>query len=121
MIKLAAAKKGFVLLPKRWVIERSLACAARFRRLAKHYERLPDVPRRLHFLVFAILMLLKPVPLLMTTGNSQHALSQFAKRTVGGSPAGRRTIEDRLSQHGLHLVRQGINGERLGQHVHARA
>jgi transposase len=70
VIKLAEAKKGFVLLPKRWVVERSFAWAARFRRLAKDYERLPDVLRGLHFLVFAILMLPKAIPLLTATGNS---------------------------------------------------
>src|SRR6478735_1493858 len=34
------AKRGFVLLPRRWVVERSFAWAARFRRLARDYERL---------------------------------------------------------------------------------
>jgi transposase len=70
VIKLAEAKKGFVLLPKRWVVERSFAWAARFRRLAKDYERLPEVLRGLHFLVFAILMLPKAIPLLTATGNA---------------------------------------------------
>jgi len=41
VVKLPAAKRGFVLLPRRWVVERSFAWAARFRRLAKDYERLP--------------------------------------------------------------------------------
>jgi transposase len=68
VIKLAEAKKGFVLLPKRWVVERSFAWAARFRRLAKDYERVPEVLRGLHFLVFAIFMLLKAMPLLTATG-----------------------------------------------------
>jgi transposase len=40
VVKLPEAKRGFVLLPRRWVIERSFAWAARFRRLAKDYERL---------------------------------------------------------------------------------
>src|SRR5215217_9292011 len=35
------AKRGFVLLPRRWVVERDFAWASRFRRLAKDYERLP--------------------------------------------------------------------------------
>jgi transposase len=35
VVKLPEAKKGFVLLPKRWVVERSFAWAARFRRLAR--------------------------------------------------------------------------------------
>lgn len=57
VIKLPEAKKGFVLLPRRWVVERSFAWAARFRRLARDYERLPITLAGLHFLAFAILML----------------------------------------------------------------
>lgn len=57
VVKLPEAKKGFVLLPRRWVVERSFAWATRFRRLAKDYERLPETVAGLHFLVFAILML----------------------------------------------------------------
>ena len=57
VVKLPQAKKGFVLLPRRWVVERSFAWAARFRRLARDYERLPETVAGLHFLAFAILML----------------------------------------------------------------
>jgi transposase len=57
VVKLPAAKRGFVLLPRRWVVERSFAWAARFRRLARDYERLPDTLAGLHFLAFARLML----------------------------------------------------------------
>lgn len=57
-------KKGFVLLPRRWVVERSFAWAARFRRLARDYERLPETIAALHFVVFAILTLLRASPLL---------------------------------------------------------
>jgi transposase len=57
VVKLAEAKKGFVLLPKRWVVERSFAWAARFRRLARDFERTPEVLEGLHYLAFAILML----------------------------------------------------------------
>lgn len=64
VIKLPQAKKGFVLLPRRWVVERSFAWAARFRRLAKDYERLPQTLAGLHFVAFAILMLVKIVGLL---------------------------------------------------------
>lgn len=59
VVKLSEAKKGFVLLPKRWVVERSFAWANRFRRLARDYERLPETLAGLHFAVFAILMLVK--------------------------------------------------------------
>ena len=57
VVKLAEAKKGFVLLPRRWVVERSFAWTARFRRLARDFERTPETFRSLHFLAFAILML----------------------------------------------------------------
>lgn len=57
VVKLPTAKHGFVLLPRRWVVERSFAWAARFRRLARDYERLPETVTGLHFLAFACLML----------------------------------------------------------------
>lgn len=56
VVKLPEAKQGFVLLPRRWVVERSFGWMARFRRLARDYERLPDTLKGLHFLAFAILM-----------------------------------------------------------------
>lgn len=40
-----------------YAIERTFAWAARFRRLARDYERLPDTLAGLHFLAFAILLL----------------------------------------------------------------
>ena len=40
VVKHHQAKRGFILLPRRWVVERSFAWAARFRRLARDYERL---------------------------------------------------------------------------------
>jgi transposase len=70
VVKLPEAKQGFVLLPRRWVVERSFGWLARFRRLARDYERLPKVLRGLHFLVFALLMLPKVVPLLAAAGSS---------------------------------------------------
>ncbi len=56
VVKLPTAKRGFVLLPRRWVVERSNAWMARFRRLVRDYERLPETLAGLHFLAFAILM-----------------------------------------------------------------
>jgi transposase len=61
VVKLPQAKRGFVLLPRRWVVERSFSWATRFRRLAKDYERLPQTVAGLHFVVFSILMLVKAV------------------------------------------------------------
>jgi transposase len=57
VVKLPEAQKGFVLLPRRWVVERSFAWTARFRRLARDFERTPEILRGLHFLAFAIPML----------------------------------------------------------------
>jgi len=57
VVKLPDAKRGFVLLPRRWVVERSFAWASRFRRLARDYERLPETVAGLHFVAFACLML----------------------------------------------------------------
>jgi len=57
VIKHAEAKRGFVLLPRRWVVERSFAWAARFRRLARDYERLAQTLAAYHYLAFAYLML----------------------------------------------------------------
>ena len=57
VVSLPEAKTGFVLLPRRWVVERSFAWATRFRRLAKDYERLPETVVGLHFVAFTCLML----------------------------------------------------------------
>jgi transposase len=56
VVKLPTAKRGFVLLPRRWVVERSFAWMARFRRLARDYERLSETLVGLHFVAFAMLM-----------------------------------------------------------------
>jgi transposase len=56
VVKLPEAKKGFVLLPRRWVVERSFGWMARFRRLSRDFERLPQVLAGLHFVAFTMLM-----------------------------------------------------------------
>ena len=61
VVKLPEAKRGFVLLPRRWVVERSFAWLARFRRLAKDYERLASTLRGMHLAAFAIVMLARLV------------------------------------------------------------
>lgn len=65
VVKLPDANRGFVLLPKRWVVERGFAWASRFRRLARDYERLPKVLAGLHFVAFACLMLHRLNPVLL--------------------------------------------------------
>ena len=57
VVKHHEAKHGFVLLPRRWVVERSFGWAARFRRLARDYERLATTLAGYHWIAFALLML----------------------------------------------------------------
>ena len=57
IVKLPDVARGFVVLPKRWIVERSFAWKTRFRRLLRDYERLPETVAGLHFVVFATLML----------------------------------------------------------------
>jgi transposase len=64
VVKRPEAKRGFVLLPRRWVLERDFAWAVRFRRLVKDYERLPATVAGLHFVAFACLFLHRAIPVL---------------------------------------------------------
>ncbi len=54
------AKRGFVLLPRRWVVERSFAWATHFRRRVKDHEGYASAPAGLHLVAFLCLMLRKP-------------------------------------------------------------
>jgi transposase len=62
VVRLPEAEKGFVLLPRRWVVERSFGWMARFRRLARDYERLACTLEGLHYVAFSFLMLHKAAP-----------------------------------------------------------
>jgi len=57
VVKRTFAKRGCVLLPSLWVVERSFAWTARFRCLVRDYERLPATLAGLHLVAFACLML----------------------------------------------------------------
>jgi transposase len=59
VVKHTEAKRGFVLLPRRWVVERSFGWAGRFRRLARDYERLATTLAGWHWLAFVALLLAK--------------------------------------------------------------
>ena len=59
VVKTPEAKRGFVLLPKRWVVERSFAWVSRFRRWARDYERLTTTLIGLQFAAFICLLLPK--------------------------------------------------------------
>ena len=57
VVKKPEGQTGFVLLPRRWVVERSFTWCSRFRRLARDYEQLSTTLQQLHFVVFACIML----------------------------------------------------------------
>lgn len=56
VVKHTQAKKGFVLLPRRWVVERTFGWLGRFRRLTRDYERLSQTLAGWHWLAFVILI-----------------------------------------------------------------
>src|SRR5215208_2143137 len=64
VIKHPEAKRGFVLLPRRWVVERGFAWTGRFRRLARDYERLHTTLEGFHYVAFALLAVHQALPLL---------------------------------------------------------
>lgn len=64
VVRLPEARKGFVLLPRRWVVERSFAWMSKFRRLARDYERLDATLAGMHWVAFVCVMLARAVPLL---------------------------------------------------------
>jgi transposase len=57
VVKLPEAKRAFVLLPRRWVVERSFAWATRCRRLVKDYERYAATLAGFHVIAFVGYML----------------------------------------------------------------
>jgi transposase len=67
VVKHLEAKRGFVLLPRRRVVERDFAWTSRFRRLVKDYERLPTTLAGLHFVAFAYLFLLRAIVVLRSS------------------------------------------------------
>lgn len=64
VVKHPEATRGFVLLPRRWLVERSFAWKTRFRRLVRDHERRLDVLAGLHLVAFASLELTRAVPAL---------------------------------------------------------
>src|SRR3712207_347256 len=92
VVKHPKAKKGFVLLPRRWVVERDFAWASRFRRLVKDYERLPETVAGLHFVAFACLMLHRAITTLglervMNSIRNGLGMRKAGSRRGPGQPA----------------------------------
>jgi putative transposase len=57
IVRRIAGITGFVLLPRRWVVERTLGWLGRWRRLARDYEELPEVSEAMITLAMIRLML----------------------------------------------------------------
>jgi transposase len=57
VVKPDEAKRGFVLLPRRWVVERTFGWLGRFRRLARDYERLAQTLAGWHWVAFIAIAL----------------------------------------------------------------
>ena len=57
IVRRPAGSTGFVVQPRRWVVERSLGWLGRWRRLSKDYEALPEVSEAMVTLAAIRLML----------------------------------------------------------------
>ena len=107
VVKHPMAKRGFVLLPRRWVVERSFAWTARFRRFARGYGRLDTNLKGIHLLAFATLMLQNlqhPQPKFLT-GSSlstlcMHTAGAIKLSCVSGSMW---NSQSQKSHRGLHI------------------
>jgi putative transposase len=57
VIRRTAGIAGFVVVPRRWVVERTLGWLGRWRRLSKDYEELPEVSEAMVTVAMIRLML----------------------------------------------------------------
>ncbi|MBI0538396.1 hypothetical protein D9599_22795 [Roseomonas sp. KE2513] len=56
-VRLLQVKHGFVLLPRRWLVERTSGWFAHFHRLTRDYERLLEALTSLHLVALTVLLL----------------------------------------------------------------
>jgi putative transposase len=57
VIKRTEETVGFVVLPRRWVVERTFAWLGRYRRLSKDYEQLPETSEAMIYVAMVRIML----------------------------------------------------------------
>ena len=56
IVKRSDSAVGFVLLPKRWIVERTFAWIGRYRRMSKDYEGLPATSETMIYLIMINVM-----------------------------------------------------------------
>jgi hypothetical protein len=97
IVRRPAGTTGFVVQPRRWVVERSLGWFGRWRRLSKDYEALPEVAETMVTLAAIRLMLHRlahpnrrrlPPPITFKTG-CQQRVSPSEHGLLAPSAAGR--------------------------------
>ncbi len=96
VVKLPEARRASVLLPRRWVAERSFGWMARFRRLAKDYERLATTLVGLHYVAFAFLLLHRTISILGGLRGAAEAARRGVRRCRGGRVRPRSGMGGRL-------------------------
>jgi putative transposase len=57
IVRRMAGTTGFVVIPRRWIVERTLGWLGRWRRLSKDYEEMPEVSEAMVTLAMIRLML----------------------------------------------------------------
>lgn len=86
VVKLPEAERGFGQLPRRWAVERSFGWMARFRRLARDYERLAGTLAGPHLLAFVRLMLGRLFQMKCMTGSGSSVLPAKSVLTLPPLP-----------------------------------
>ena len=87
IVRRLAGPTGFVLLPRRWVAERTLGWLGRWRRLAKDYEELPEVSETMVKLAMTADLIPPPKPK-ASAGDFANGLYSATR----GGPPGRRLV-----------------------------
>ncbi len=111
-----AARRGFVLLPRRWMVEWSFAWMARFRRVARDRERTKHVLAGWHWVAFVSLLLHRLAPILDEVHNrlqDRRANGVEARERLGGAhrPMAVEAGGDAAGRLGLDPPAFGANGE----------
>ena len=75
VVKKADDQIGFVVLPRRWVVERALAWLSRYRRLSKDYERLVEYSESMIYIASIHILLKRLAP-------DDDAPKPYAKKAV---------------------------------------